>query len=369
MNVSALDATLNTAGTDAEPPVPVWQAVIDRARQAAAADEDAALIALDDELQAMLGRPRPRIRRGLPLLMLYRSLIAWKRDGTFATSYEDVQTARVQFWELDDYCLDLDYKRLFVDDTVRRFPDRRGFRLYQRVLSTISHSKSRFKADMSDVQVYRRPGATMTIIGFGDIKGGFTGVGWMLFDRAVAEPLNANIVLLRDRNRRIYLNGIESLGDYRTSVAKVREIIAEFSDTRVVATGCSGGVFGAINFAADLGVRHVVAFSGPTTIEIGEESEDRQVYRRISADIEAGRIERIDLAAKVNSSAIERIDFFVAGKSTFDMAQLDALRSRCPKVEPHIYEELSGHVITDYAIADGSIFTAFNAGPQTPGLA
>ena len=355
--------------TNEAPAVPIWQAAIDRAREAASADDDATLIALDEELRALLDRPRPRIRRGLPALLLYRSIIAWKRDGEFLPPFEDAVNARVQFWELDDHCADLEYKRRFVDEAVRRFPERRGFRLFQRVLATISHSKSRFKADLSDVQIYRRPGATMTIVGFGDIKGGFTGVGWMLFDRAVAEPLNANIVLLRDRNRRIYLNGIESLGDYRTSVAKVREIIAEFSDTRVVATGCSGGVFGAINFAADLGVRHVVAFSGPTTIEIGEENEDRQVYRRISADIEAGLIERIDLAAKVNASAIERIDFFVAGQSSFDMAQLDALRSRCDKVEPHIYEQLSGHVITDYAIEDGSIFNAFNAGPQTPGLA
>ncbi|WP_375286535.1 hypothetical protein [Sphingomonas sp.] len=332
-------------------------------------DDDDVLLAVDDELQALLNRPRGRVRRALPQLHLYRSVIAWKRTGRFTTPFEDVVTARIQFWELDEHCAILDYKRRFVDEAVERFPDRRGFRLFQRVLGTISHSRSRFKAGSGDVQIYRRPDATMTIIGFGDIKGGFTGVGWTLFDRAIAEPLNANIILLRDRNRRIYLKGIESLGDYQTSIAKVRELLKEFAHTRIVATGCSGGVFGAINFSADLGVRHIVAFSGPTTIEIGEANSDRQAYRLISADIEAGVIERIDLAAKVNASAIDRIDFFVAGQSPFDMAQLNALRERSPKVVPHIYEDLGGHVITDYAIEDGSIFTAFNAGPQTPGLA
>ncbi|WP_375286539.1 hypothetical protein [Sphingomonas sp.] len=332
-------------------------------------NDDAALIALDDELQSLLQLPPRALQRGARQITLYRSVIAWKRDGIFKPPFEDPQTARIQFWDLDAHSSDLEYKRQFIDHAAERYPNRRGFNMIRRVLTTIEKAQSRFRFGSEDVQIHRRPGATLTIVGFSGIKGGFAGVGWMLFDRAVAEPLNANLVVLRDDNKRIYLAGIASLGDYSSSVAKVREILGEFADTRVVATGASGGVFGATAFAADLGVRHVVAFAGPTSIEVGEENEDRQVYRRISEDIEAGRFARIDLPTKVNNSAIERIDFFVAGQEAFDMRQLDALRSRCTKVVPHIYEDRSGHIVTDYAIEDGSLFEAFRAGPQTTGLA
>lgn len=363
-----------TERTDHDEPVAagepqVWQMVVERIQHALDTDDDAALISLDDELRAVFDRPRREIRKGLPQLKLYQSLIKWKRGATFEAPFDDAQTAKIQFWDLDAHCSDLEYKRRFADAAATRYPERRGFRLFQSVLTSIGDSRSQFKLGKADVQIHRRPGAKMTVIGFGAIKGGFAGIGWDLFDRAVVEPLGANLIVLQDFNTRIYLAGIQSLGDYATSVAKVREIVEEFADTRIVATGASGGVFGAINFAADLGVRHIVAFAGPTSIEVGEDNSDRQIYRRISADIDAGRFERVDLAEKVNQSAIERIDFFVAGLQKFDMDQLNALRSRCDKVHPHIYEKLQDHVVTDYAIRDGSIFTAFRAGPETPGLA
>lgn len=369
MNNGAVEAAQDEGVGPVADALPIWKPAIDRVRRALAEEDDAALIALDEELALLMEKPRRELRGGLPQLRLYRSLAAWKRDGQFVPPFDDAQTAKVQFWDLDAHCSDLEYKRVFADAAAERYPERRGFRLFQRVLKTIKSSGSRFKLDGKDVQIHRRPGATLTIVGFSAHKGGFAGIGWDLFERAAVEPLNANLIVLQDLNARLYLAGVQSLGDYETSIAKVREILAEFSDTRIVATGASAGVFGAVNFAADLGVRHVVAFAGPTSIEVGEDNTDRQIYRLITADIDAGRIERIDLADKVNASSIERIDFFVGGKKRFDMDQMEALRSRCDKVAPHIYEDLNDHIVTDYTIEDGSLFAAFRGGPQINGLA
>ena len=317
----------------------------------------------------MIEGPRRGVRRALPQLNLYRSMIAWKLRGEFVEPSNNPPAAKIQMWELDAFCPDIEYRRRFIDDAVARYPNRRGFTLFKSVLANVSGTRSRFKVTGEDVQILRRPGATMTIIGFGAIRGAFAGIGWDLFERVVVQTLNANFIILEDSDERIFLSGIKSLGDYEASVAAVRRILAEFADTTIVATGASGGVFGAINFAADLGVRHIVAFAGPTSIEVGEENENRQVYRRISADIAAGRFPRVNLAEKVNGSAIERIDFFVAGQSEFDMAQMNALRSQCPQVHPIIFEDSDSHIVTDYAIEDGSLFEAFRAGPKTPGLA
>lgn len=365
MSGGAAELKEDDAGEEAT----VWRSAIKRARRATVKDDDAALVALDDELLDLMKMPRPLVRRALPRLALYRSLIEWKRHARFTAPFENIQTARIQFWELDTYSSDLEYLRYYVAEAVNRFPTKRGFASFQRVLSTIRESRSGFKLSGTDVQVHRRPGATITIVCFADINGKYPGMGWALFERAVAEPLNANLILLRDSNKRIYLAGIESLGDYPASVNRLRDIIGEFADTRVVATGGSGGVFGAINFSADLGIRHVVAVAGPTSIEVGEDNEDRVVYRRITADIEAGRFPRVDLAAKVNASPIEQIDFFVAGQKAFDMEQLHALQRQSSKVRPHVYEELDSHIIVDYAVEDGSLLAAFKAGPSAKGLA
>lgn len=369
MSDAVAQGKLISGDSGTEQTAPVWQSAVDRARHALAENNHTALIALNDELAALMERPRAELRRGLPQLRLYRSLIIWKRDQQFVAPFDDAQTAKIQFWDLDEHCSDLDYKRAFADATVGRYPERRGFRLFQRVLKTISNSELYLHLDDADVHIHRRPGATMTIIGFGGVKGGFAGIGWDLFERAVVAPLNANLIVLRDYTKRLYLGGIESLGNYQESVEKLRAILAEFSSTKIVASGASAGVFGAINFSADLGVRHIVAFAGPTSVQVGLEDFDRQIYRRITEDMEAGLLQQVDLADKVNNSAIDRIDFFVSGKHKFDRAQLEALASRCDKVQPHIYEDLNEHVITDYTIEDGSVFAAFRAGPETKGLA
>ena len=369
MSDAVAETTIDGDDHDEAVEVPVWQPVIDRARQALEGGDAAALAAIDEEIEALIDGPREVVRRGLPQLNLYRSLIAWKQRGEFVRPSNNAQAAKIQMWELDAFCPDIEYRRQFIDHAVKRYPNRRGFALFQRVLANVSESRSRFKTTKEDVQILRRPGATMTVIGFGAIRGAFAGIGWDLFERVVIQPLNANFIVLEDFNERIFLGGISSIGNYDASVAAVREILAEFADTTIVATGASGGVFGAINFAADLGIRHIVAFAGPTSIEVGEENFNRQIYRRITADIEAGRFARVNLAEKVNGSAIERIDFFVAGQSKFDMAQMNALRSQCPQVHPIIFEHTDSHVVTDYAIEDGSIFEAFRSGPKTPGLA
>jgi hypothetical protein len=186
-------------------PVLLWQEAIDRVRRSVLDDDDAGLLEQDAELKRLLTGPHREIRRGLPQLRLYSSLADWKRNQVFVPPFSDAQTARVQNWELDQYCADIAYRRAFIDYAVERYPDRRGFRVFKRILGTVSNKKARFKLTKADVQVHRRPGATMTIVGFGGVNGGFVGTGWSLFERAIAEPANANLIILRDENMRNYL--------------------------------------------------------------------------------------------------------------------------------------------------------------------
>ncbi len=176
-----------------------------------------------------------------------------------------------------------------------------------------------------------------------------------MFDRAIAQKINANLVILRDRNHRFYLAGVKSLGNRQETVAALRQILADLNTPEVVAVGGSVGVFGALLLSCDLGIKHVIASSGPTSLDIGYEEGDRQWYIQTKEMADEGLIEYPDLAAEVARSDIERVDFFLAGQHDFDMRQMRNLADRTDVVVPHIYDDLSGHTTIRQMIMDDSL--------------
>ena len=72
------------------------------------------------------------------------------------------------------------------------------------------------------------------------------------------------------------------------------------------------------------------------------------------AEIERGRLPGEDVPALINGSALERIDYFTAGRNAFDMRQMRNLADRCDRVVPHLYET-ENHSLTDLCIADGRL--------------
>lgn len=344
-------------------PPPIWLHCVEQARDAfrigGSTECHAAIVAIRAILEAHSGE----LGRGGPTLRLYISLLKWRLNATYERPFARMQAAQVQLWELEEIWPDVIYLRRFIEDAISQYGMTPGFKIFNTIFNAVDPANvSKFLEDPSeDFQIYRRPGAKLTIVGFSGLNHRFAGVGWNSFDQTVAHKLNANLIIVRDRFRRLYLNGIESMGDYARSVTTIGLILEEFKDTRVVAAGGSGGVFGAINIACDLDIRYIVAFGGPTSLEIGEESEHRQVYNKISADIAAGLYERPDLASKINTSKVERIDFFVAGRHEFDFQQMQNLSRQCACVAPHVYSEEEKHVVTHLAIADGTILRAFKS--------
>jgi hypothetical protein len=340
---------------------PDWLVAIQQAQRAVQEDDVGgwrdALMALNEVWAVNRGA----LGRGARHMWLYRSLLTFKLTGQYEPAFEQLPGAQVQIWELEAQWPDLAYQKAFLAAAITQFGPRPGFKMFENIFNAVDPKvKSDFFDDPeADFQIHRRPGATLTIVGFSGLNNRFAGLGWNSFDRAVAQPLNANVIVVRDYHRRLYLAGVESMGDYAATVAGIKAALAEFKDTRIVAAGGSGGVFGAINIACDLDIRHIVAFGGPTSLELGEGNEDRQVYRKIADEAEAGQYSRPDLTQRVNASPIERIDFFVAGGHAFDFAQMRNLASACSCVVPHVYEGWTEHIVTDLAIADGSILQAF----------
>lgn len=290
---------------------------------------------------------------------LYRSMAEWRLDGIFTTPFANLTEARIQFWETEYYCPLSAYQIEYAKAGQERFPGINLFSGMVRIFNTTGLVQSDFRdIRKSEIVTCLRPGATRTIIGFSALNQNPLGIGWPTFERAIARPLNANLIILKDFQKRLYLAGIKSIGDYRKTISYLGELVDEYSDTQVTFMGCSGGTFAALNFASQIGVEHVVGLSGPNSLAIGEGSEDKRVYSQVSQDAAAGRLPYPDLIAQLKTSKVRRFDYFISEFHEFDMAQFRNARDNLDIVVPHLYPA-STHSMTDLAIEDGGLLRAF----------
>lgn len=315
-----------------------------------------ALALLAAEIDTALSKGRPSGKQGT-VLRLYASLTRWRRTGVFEAPFSNVTEARVQFWELEYRCPVFDYQLALARVMDERFPDASGLRKNRRVLeNTPPDAPHRRETRDADVDFFETPGAERTIVGFSGLNGNCLGIGWTTFYRAVAAPTLSNLIVLKDFQRRLYLDGLPSLGDLEASVAALAAQLEPYREQgEVIFVGGSGGTFGALMFAARIaGIERVVALSGPTSLELGGQNEDKQVYAEILGLIDAGHLPHADIPSLVRGSGIRRVDFFVSGGNGFDMSQMTNLLEKTDVVVPHIYDT-SDHVMTDLTVEDGRL--------------
>lgn len=340
-----------------------WVTLANEARAALYEPRDLeAVDAITQRLEAFYASEAKSARR--PEIKAMLTLAYWHRTGELTTNYQNLNEARVQLWEYELNCPVYAFQLEFLRRINTDFPGADGpaqlLRLHEHCGPPIS---SRFDDFNSDVVVLRTPNAEATILGFSAIGGKIPGISWTLYDRAVAQKLNANLIILRDTNIKYYLAGIASIGDLEQSIASLRAQLQEFAGTKVIATGGSAGVFGALLYSCALGIEHVVVSSGPTSLDIGVDQGDRQRFLIIKQEAEKGLLPYPDLAQDVANSAIRRVDYFVGGAHEFDMRQMRNLQSRTSVVVPHIYEDNPAHATMIPAILDGSLLNAFRTSP------
>jgi tetratricopeptide (TPR) repeat protein len=107
------------------------------------------------------------------------------------------------------------------------------------------------------------------VLAFSGLKGGlldFNKQGDSLLTQYLA-TLGLSVIYLKDNQRLLFLNGIASLAkDYASTVARLRELIAESGVTRLFTLATSGGGFAAIRYGLALGAECALCFSPPTNL-------------------------------------------------------------------------------------------------------
>lgn len=321
-----------------------------------------------EETQAILDRIEhlPAQKHATPRrvkLNVLKTLAQWRLTGEISPNYQSVNEARIQLWEIERDCPVFDFQKPFLAGITEKYPQAPGPKelsaLYQKIGNVIPAPR----IDPEDgIVVIRRPGATRTLLMFPGIPYLMSNLTTCLLDRAIAQPLNANVIACFDKARMFYLGGIKQVGNRRETLAYLMNLLDEFRDTRITALGGSAGVYGALHTSCDLGIEHVVATSGPTSFDLGLEADVRPVYKKTQAAAEAGEVELINLIGMVKSSEITRVDFFAGSQNEFDVSQMNALQTNSDIVVPHLYDTDKHNVIVP-AIIDGSYMKAVTALP------
>ncbi|MEY8827710.1 hypothetical protein AB9K34_04735 [Sedimentitalea sp. XS_ASV28] len=297
-----------------------------------------------EETQQILNRieqlpPRQGGAQRRAKLGVYKSLAHWRLTGELVPNYRNINEARIQLWELERDCPVFEFQKPFLAGIAATYPQAQGPNELSSLYQTIDSVKPTPRIDPEEgIVVIRRPGATRTLMMFPGIPYLMSNLTTCLLDRAIGQPLNANVIACFDKARLLYLGGIRQIGNRQQTLAYLHDLLDEFRDTQITAIGGSAGVYGALHMSCDLGIDHVIATSGPTSFELGVEAENRQHFNRAQAAAEAGELELIDLISVVKNSGIKRVDFFVGKYHEFDMSQMTALKDNTDIVVPHLYE-------------------------------
>lgn len=123
-----------------------------------------------------------------------------------------------------------------------------------------------FRDDVAkDVQVMARPGAETALILFCGARHRM-GMPLPLVHRWLAGS-GASLIYLRDLNGLCYFQGVASLGpDLATTVAAFRRMLGDMGAKRAVCFGCSGGGYGALRYALELG-GDAISLGSPSNME------------------------------------------------------------------------------------------------------
>jgi len=128
--------------------------------------------------------------------------------------------------------------------------------------SPVGRSRPDFEAARG-VLIARRPGATRVLLVFT----GMAKMVWVSLHvlHQVLPAEGCHIVYLRDALELSYLGGIPELGEgYEATRAGFRELIASLGGRELYCLGSSGGGYGALRYALDLGARSVLGFAPAT---------------------------------------------------------------------------------------------------------
>jgi hypothetical protein len=156
--------------------------------------------------------------------------------------------------------------------------------------------------------------------------------------------LPVNLIYLRDFNIRLYLAGVQSIGNIEQSVDRIKQDLSALGTKRIVTMGNSGGVYGALHYGCLLDADEILCFAGPTSLHTGVlEASERPAYDAINSLVQQGELKEPDLRKCLIQKGIS-VRYFYGEHYEFDAAQVETLKN-IPNVSIEPVTDWDRHVV------------------------
>ncbi|GGL78939.1 hypothetical protein GCM10011392_36780 [Wenxinia marina] len=174
---------------------------------------------------------------------------------------------------------------------------------------------------------------------------------------AVAAATGAATILLRDYTYRLFIGGVAELGPDRAStIAALREKLAELKTERLIVVGTSAGAYSAVSYGRELGAAETHGLGTPTSIGrflTGGDTRVKALIRKLSRSFPPEDLDLREVLPRIGGPATPIHLWFAANRATDrdharDLAGL-------PGVELHPLEGQSEHQLLPRVIADGRL--------------
>jgi Tfp pilus assembly protein PilF len=131
----------------------------------------------------------------------------------------------------------------------------------------VAAAAQKFITPAGDVMIERAQGSRAIVLVFGGLASLFGGAAEDL--GFLAQERRVNALFLTDPQRLFLLNGLTSIGDYKATLAWIKELARAWDAPNLYCLGFSAGGYPAIRYGADLPARRVLTFAAPTNFAPG----------------------------------------------------------------------------------------------------
>jgi hypothetical protein len=175
--------------------------------------------------------------------------------------------------------------------------------------------------------------------------------------------LNANVIFLRDWERLLYMDGVESMGDQKRSIAEIKMLARAFRTKRLVTAGNSGGGFGALEYAVHLGADSCLAFAPPVDLDYscgdtGKKRMRTKITSKLVHNRDTGRIVWPDMPALYRGQPQTRAEIFYAEGNEVDRWHAETMGG-LPNVKLSVVQDAASHGLLRQLAGDGRLEAAF----------
>ena len=172
---------------------------------------------------------------------IYAALARWRATAAYMRPFSGMSDARIQFWEIEHNCAVVPFQLALARDMAQAFPNSAGLAKNLNILEhTDDLAPGLFIDQTEPLTIVETPEAERTIVGFSGLTNICLGVGWTTFYRAVALPARANLVVLRDFERKLHLNGNRAFGPLEQTLEGLSQLAERFgAQGEVIGLGAS----------------------------------------------------------------------------------------------------------------------------------